>query len=511
MATVSVSQKCIIPPIFIPPRNLMNIGNSPLYGQEIIKSIETSVGEENTVCVQKVNSTWRITVKTKKVRADILTKGLVVRGHSVQVLSKNPHLIDGQEAVRLMISNIPYEVSEQEIKKALTPLGLKFGSELHWEYYYEQNNASFCKVKTGKRYVFIKPPEKPLPAFIKVLGKYKGYLTLKEEGKKTEKVKDDASGGGHIVNQDGPKPEDQINKVNLGQEEGSPDPIPGQDLGDETDAARSDLGSMASSPAEQHASAVRVVQEITSQTSSVQDSETHTDNKSDNSTVQLEANIPTANRFSTLSVQPDMASDAAALSSTVSSVPVKPISLTGAEEQGISDSGIASNFQESQTKSDHMTDNNPIEGPVGASPDLDGTGPEDDFKSLPVPKSPLKSLPLSSDRQMTLEQFNITANVSSKSDSRASRSKSKGEPGSKTRKGSATPTPKRTLKSPKNTTPNKKCKHTETEGNSKVSDQAVEQDMGGKVDIVMQAAGEQGSYSKGKENGIDWFSLKPIG
>ena len=502
MANVSVSQKCIIPPIFIPPRNLMNIGNSPLYGQEIIKSIETSIGEENTVCVQKVNSTWRITVKTKKVRADILTKGLVVRGHSVQVLSKNPHLIDGQEAIRLMISNIPYEVSEQEIKKALTPLGLKFGSELHWEYYFEPNNASVCKVKSGKRYVFIKPPEKPLPAFIKVLGKHKGYLTLKEEGKKTEKVKEYISGGGHIDNQSGPQPEDQIVDSATEQEF--------EELDDETDMARSGLGSTTSSSTEQLASVGADGRENTGQTGNVQESDQSDGNS--NNTMTNEVTIPTGNRFSVLNAQSDIAGVAPIMSSTVLD-PAKLYSLTGKEEHGTMDAGHASIVSDREQTPDHTSDDSSvaIDGPVDADQTLVWTRPGNDSESAPALNSPNESptqTPLLSGGQLTLEQFNITANVSNTIDSRTSRSKTKGEPGCKSRKGSATPNPKRPLKSPKNTALSKKCKHKEADG--KASNETVQANSG-KGDVEVHPDGEQGSCTKGKENDIDWFSLKPIG
>ena len=171
-------QKSIIPAMYVLPKSLLELGDDPVYGREICKSIEMVTGEYSVECVQKVDGKWRLTVKTKGERASILQHGLSIRGHSVQVLGRSPTLINGEESVRLMIANVPYEVSDEEIRKALAKLQISMGAEIHWENYQDESKK-WLKAKTGRRYVFMQPPDKPLPNFVSVAGRHRAYLSYK--------------------------------------------------------------------------------------------------------------------------------------------------------------------------------------------------------------------------------------------------------------------------------------------------------------------------------------------
>ena len=173
-------QKSIIPAMYVLPKSLLELGDDPVYGREICKAMAMVTGENSVECVQKVNGKWRLTVKSKTERASILLNGLSIRGHSVQVLGQSPNMINGEESVRLMIANVPYEVSDEDIRKALETLQIKIGAEIHWEYFQDEQKK-WLKAKTGRRFVFMQPPDKPLPNYVSVTGRHRAYLSYKDQ------------------------------------------------------------------------------------------------------------------------------------------------------------------------------------------------------------------------------------------------------------------------------------------------------------------------------------------
>ena len=78
------------------------------------------------------------------------------------MLSKSPCLVNGRETIRLNIGNVPFEIPESEVKKALEILGLTFGSQIQFEFYKDEKDEP-TNVKTGRRIVSIVTPSQPLP------------------------------------------------------------------------------------------------------------------------------------------------------------------------------------------------------------------------------------------------------------------------------------------------------------------------------------------------------------
>ena len=165
------------PTLFVRVKDLPSFG-TPIWGIEIYDAVESVTGErDRSECIQKSDGLWRITVKDSHSRLTLLNTGLNIRGHHVTVLSKNPNLINGQESVRLSISNLPYSVSNETIKKTLKNLGVTFGRDLEWDLYHKDKKVTACK--TGKRFAWIAPPKIPLPNHFKVAGKFHGFLSYK--------------------------------------------------------------------------------------------------------------------------------------------------------------------------------------------------------------------------------------------------------------------------------------------------------------------------------------------
>ena len=165
----------VTPAVFIVASTLQNLG-APVYGLEIVRAIQEITGEiGDVICVQKTQGVWRINPKTKSDRAKILLRGITVRGHAITVLGTSPRLVNGLQTIRVNIANIPYEIPDSEVQVALDLLELKFGSSILYEFYKDEEKQP-TSVKTGRRYVNIVPPSKPLPEYIKVSDKYRAYL-----------------------------------------------------------------------------------------------------------------------------------------------------------------------------------------------------------------------------------------------------------------------------------------------------------------------------------------------
>ena len=179
--------------VFVMANSLPDFGK-PIYGSEIAESLIDVVGRENVDTVQKINGVWRLSVNNPKARLEILRRGFTVRNHSVSVLNENPYLIGGEETIQIIISNIPSSVADEEIKHSLRMEGLKIGTRFRYEQY-RDSNKKMISVKTGRRFINIAPPQKPLPKKITVANIFIGFVTRFE--KKEDLVKDQGGVGAH--------------------------------------------------------------------------------------------------------------------------------------------------------------------------------------------------------------------------------------------------------------------------------------------------------------------------
>ena len=94
-------------------------------GLEICRAMEKVVGVGNVDGSIRISGLWRLQVKNEKSRTVLLTQGISIRGLNITVLSKNPYLVDNQESVKLIVGNLPFSISNEEIKQALISNGAK--------------------------------------------------------------------------------------------------------------------------------------------------------------------------------------------------------------------------------------------------------------------------------------------------------------------------------------------------------------------------------------------------
>ena len=112
--------------VFIPTRSLPTFGKV-IYGIDIVRAVDSTTGNTGAIfeCVQKVQGVWRVTVKNDLARAALLTRGISLRGHFVTVLGQNPFLSpDGEETLRLSISNILYATPIEPLLQMLEDLAV---------------------------------------------------------------------------------------------------------------------------------------------------------------------------------------------------------------------------------------------------------------------------------------------------------------------------------------------------------------------------------------------------
>ena len=156
----ATKEKSTVPPAFILPKSLPSSKEhgGPVYGLEIKRAVEASLGNDVEIaCIQKVNGIWRIILWSRKDRNNLVQKGISIRGHAITVYSTNPLLIEGKETVKLIIGNILYSISDEEVTKSLKKLQLTLGSEIQNERYRDED-GKLLETETGRRFVYIPEP-----------------------------------------------------------------------------------------------------------------------------------------------------------------------------------------------------------------------------------------------------------------------------------------------------------------------------------------------------------------
>ena len=190
MAASTVKKKTTQLPIFIVAKNLPYDQDGEVYGLELKRAMEEVIGKKSEIeCIQKVNGLWRLILWEKKHRDLLLQTGLNIRGYTVTLHSRNPYLgKNGEDQVRLLISNVPYSISNEEIIKSLDSIGVTVEvNDVLWENYRDENRG-MLKTKTGRRCVFIDPPITPLPTSMQVAGISTAYLNYKGMQKKQKNL-----------------------------------------------------------------------------------------------------------------------------------------------------------------------------------------------------------------------------------------------------------------------------------------------------------------------------------
>ncbi|KAK7443586.1 hypothetical protein BaRGS_00040451 [Batillaria attramentaria] len=128
MATGGEHEERVLP-LFIVDNQLPAFDKKPFTTAEICAALERKGGYNSMEGAQKIGGLWRLYARDNRVRQKLLIEGFVLRGVTITVKEKNPFLVSsvGGEsrevpATKLIISNVPLSVSDDEIKGAVMEL-----------------------------------------------------------------------------------------------------------------------------------------------------------------------------------------------------------------------------------------------------------------------------------------------------------------------------------------------------------------------------------------------------
>ncbi|GFR80580.1 hypothetical protein ElyMa_004049300 [Elysia marginata] len=169
---------------FIVEKSILPGQAGTLSGLDICLAAEAVAGRNTIEGAQKTAGCWRIYCLTKAARSELIIGGLCMGGQSLTILDKNPFIVSRPDSLstKLIVGNIPISVSNAEIGDALKDLGVEDRSPIREETYRDKDGG-LTRFKTGRRFVYITLPTKPLPKTTKVGGSFFAYLYYREQQK----------------------------------------------------------------------------------------------------------------------------------------------------------------------------------------------------------------------------------------------------------------------------------------------------------------------------------------
>ena len=164
--TVKIDSK----PIFLKESDLFGSAKPTkeqwLTNSEIYRTLAKSIPVEAILGIQRVGSLWRLYIEDIVNRVLLLSRGVSLRGRTIQLYEKNPFIPDRTEQVRVRVKNIPLSADDSIIVKTLKDSGCQLVENPSREKLRIDGKLTNCE--TGDRIVFIKPPKEPLLKVMKM-------------------------------------------------------------------------------------------------------------------------------------------------------------------------------------------------------------------------------------------------------------------------------------------------------------------------------------------------------
>ena len=168
-------------PVFIRRRDvpLVEVEGDPTVYQMCIAAERCSGAK--TICgAQPYKGMWRIYPKSEEARTTLLIEGIIIRNVRVSLSANNPFIPRDDNGVavpttRVWIDQIPLSVADSEIEFSLRQLGCDLKSRIMLEKA-RDNDRRLTNFLTGRRFVFITVPPKPLPKWMPVAGDFQAKL-----------------------------------------------------------------------------------------------------------------------------------------------------------------------------------------------------------------------------------------------------------------------------------------------------------------------------------------------
>lgn len=172
MASENASDKPSVRPVFVKRRDIPNVEENQPTVLEICLAAEKSSGRGTILGAQAVRGLWRIFPATEQVRVDLLVKGLKLRDVCLRPSDINPYILKdntGEEkpSTKLWIDELPISVADSEIKHTLVQMGCELRSAIISERARDADKK-LTRFLTGRRFVFITVPSKPLEKTAKI-------------------------------------------------------------------------------------------------------------------------------------------------------------------------------------------------------------------------------------------------------------------------------------------------------------------------------------------------------
>ncbi|KAL8561114.1 hypothetical protein ACOMHN_033697 [Nucella lapillus] len=174
-----------VTPVFILNNQLPAFDEKNFTPAEICAAVEKTSGYETIEGAQRIGGLWRMYPRSSEERLILLLQGLAIRHVRVEVKDRNPFVVttaDGEreiEATKLIINNVPLSYSDEDILKTIKKLDVNIRSKLIHERD-RDSNGKLTRWKTGRRFLYIDIPAKPLPKQVE-MGPFKASIYHKEQ------------------------------------------------------------------------------------------------------------------------------------------------------------------------------------------------------------------------------------------------------------------------------------------------------------------------------------------
>ena len=179
MATAGPSRRprgaTVVEPVFIMKRDIP-AGLDPKFVELDICTEAERVSGLETIgsCQIQHGSMYRLYATNRTARATLLTSGITLNQTSITLYDKNPYILrdspyNETPTTRVLIGEIPLSVADTDIETALTRVGCVLRSKLMEEHYRDRDNK-LTRFGSGRRFIFISVPSRPLEKTLKIGG-----------------------------------------------------------------------------------------------------------------------------------------------------------------------------------------------------------------------------------------------------------------------------------------------------------------------------------------------------
>ena len=95
-----------------------------LKHEEMFESLSKTIDPTHITGLQRVRGMWRIYLDNIDDKVQLLTRGIPIRGKTINVLKTNPLRFDGEQTTRIRIKDIPLSVDDGVLERVFIQKGV---------------------------------------------------------------------------------------------------------------------------------------------------------------------------------------------------------------------------------------------------------------------------------------------------------------------------------------------------------------------------------------------------